>query len=223
MKKKLQFVVIGLGRFGESIARTLIEQKAEVLVVDQDEEKVNQAISYATHAIQMDATDEQALKSLGIRNFDVACVCMGDIQNSVLISLLCKEQGVPYVLAKVRSEIHSKLLDKVGVDRAVFPEREMGIRVAHNLLSPGILDFIELSPDYGIAELDVPELWANKSIVETDFRKRYGLNIVAIRHDDNDINVNPEPKDIILPGDTLIVIGSEEQIAKVDDVTSRHK
>ncbi|WP_302760327.1 potassium channel family protein, partial [Christensenella hongkongensis] len=152
---KKQYVVIGLGRFGTSVAKTLVDQDAEVLVIDANEEKINQALSYATHAVQADATDEQALKSLGIRNFDVACVCLGEIQSSIMAALICKDQGIDLVLVKAQSEVHAKVLYKMGVDKVVFPERDMGIRVAHNLLSSNILDFIELSEDYGIAELEV--------------------------------------------------------------------
>ncbi|MEG0630550.1 MAG: TrkA family potassium uptake protein, partial [Christensenellaceae bacterium] len=209
---KRQFVVIGLGRFGTSVAKTLVEQGAEVLVIDANEEKVNQSISYATHAVQADATDEQALKSLGIRNFDVACVCLGEIQSSIMAALICKEQGIGLVIVKAQSEVHAKVLYKMGVDKVVFPERDTGIRVAHNILSSNILDFIELSDDYGIAELEVHSSWADKTLVELDFRKKYGVNIIAIRHSDETININPMPNDIILVNDVIIVIGSEEQI-----------
>lgn len=223
MKYKKQFVVIGLGRFGTSVAKTLAEQNMDVLVIDNDEEKVNQAINYATHAIQADATDEQALMSLGIRNFDVACVCLTEIQDSIMISLILKEQGIKMVMAKARSDMHAKALSKIGVDRIVFPERDTGISIAHNLVSSNILDFIELSPDYGMAELGIMEEWKGKSIIELDFRRRYGFNIVAIKHSDMNININPMPKDVISEGDSIIVIGLDEQIAKFDDLVQKRR
>ena len=213
---KKQYVVIGLGRFGTSVAKTLVEQDAEVLVIDRDEEKVNEAINYATHAVQADATEEKSLKSLGIRNFDVACVCLGEIQSSIMAALICKEQGVGLVLVKAQSEVHAKVLYKMGVDKVVFPERDMGIRVAHNLLSSNILDFIELSDDYGIAELEVHPAWVGETLIDLDFRKKYGLNIIAIRQGDSQVNINPLPGDRINDGDALVVIGSEEQLGKME-------
>ncbi|MEG1990811.1 MAG: TrkA family potassium uptake protein, partial [Christensenella sp.] len=177
---KKQYVVIGMGRFGTSVAKTLVDQGADVLVIDGDEEKVDQAINFATHAVQADATDEQALKSLGIRNFDVACVCLGEIQSSIMAALICKEQGIDLVVVKAQSEVHAKVLYKMGVDKVVFPERDMGIRVAHNLISSSILDFIELSDDYGIAEIEVDDIWAEHTLIDLDFRKKYGVNIIAI-------------------------------------------
>ncbi len=213
---KKQYVVIGLGRFGTSVAKTLVDQDADVLVIDINEEKVDQAISFATHAVQADATDEQALKSLGIRNFDVACVCLGEIQSSIMAALICKEQGIDLVLVKAQSEVHAKVLYKMGVDKVVFPERDMGIRVAHNLISSNILDFIELSDDYGIAEIEALPVWVGKTLIDLDFRKKYGVNIIAIKGPENAINVSPLPGDVIADGDVLVVIGEEESISRLE-------
>lgn len=215
---KKQYVVIGLGRFGTSVAKTLVEQGADVLVIDKSEEKINDAMHYATHGVQADATDENALRSLGIRNFDVACVCLGEIQSSIMAALICKEQGIDLVLVKAQSEVHAKVLYKMGVDKVVFPERDMGIRVAHNLLSSNILDFIELSDDYGIAELEAHASWVGETLIDLDFRKKYGLSVIAIRHGETDVNVNPLPGDRISAGDVVIVIGSEEQISKLEEI-----
>ncbi len=218
---KKQYVVIGLGRFGTSVAKTLVDQDAEVLVIDANEEKINQALSYATHAVQADATDEQALKSLGIRNFDVACVCLGEIQSSIMAALICKDQGIDLVLVKAQSEVHAKVLYKMGVDKVVFPERDMGIRVAHNLISSNILDFIELSEDYGIAEIEVNPAWAGQSLIDLDFRKKYGVNIIALKRADGSVNVNPLPGDVIMADDILVILGSEEHISKLEQ--AEHK
>lgn len=221
MKEKKLFAVIGLGRFGTSIAQALVAQDAEVLVIDEDEEKINEAMSYATHAIQADATDEKVLTSLGIRNFDVVCVCLGEIQASIMVSMLCIEQGIKMLLVKAQSEIHAKVLYKIGVTKVVFPERDTGLRVAHNLVSSNILDFIELSPDYGIAEMQVPQPWEGKNLQELDFRKKYGLNIVAIRHKNDEINVSPLATDVLKKDDTMIVIGSEDQISHLQDLIAK--
>jgi len=220
---KKQFVVIGLGRFGTSLARTLVEQDVDVLVIDTDEEKINQAMSYATHAVQADATDEQAMESLGIRNFDVVCVCMAEIQSSVLVAMFCIEQGVPQILAKAGSDVHAKLLKRIGVNRVVFPERDTGIRVALSLIASNILDFIELSPDYGIAEMSVHEKWVGKNLLELDFRQRYGLNIIAIKHSDMDININPLATDILQADDRIVVVGSEDQFSKMDELVQKKR
>ena len=140
---KKQFVVFGLGRFGSSVATSLTQTGNDVLCVDTSEHLVDDIAPYVTHAVQADATDEKALKAIGTSNFDVAVVAIGgDIQASILITLLCKELGVKYVLVKAQSEIHAKVLEKIGADKIVFPERDMGIKVAHNLASENILDFI---------------------------------------------------------------------------------
>lgn len=220
---KKQFVVIGLGRFGSSLARTLVEQDVDVLVIDTDEEKINQAMSYATHAVQADATDEQAMESLGIRNFDVVCVCMTEIQSSVLVAMYCIEQNIPQILAKAQSDVHAKLLKRIGIHRVVFPERDTGIRVALSLISSSILDFIELSPDYGIAEMSVDESWVNKNLLELDFRKRYGLNIIAVKHTATDVNINPLATDTLLADDRIVVVGSEEQFSKMEELVHKKR
>ena len=134
-----------------------------------------------THAIQADATDEKTLRAIGIRNFDIAVVAIGqDIQSSILITLLCKESGL-YVLAKAQNELHSKLLYKIGADKVVFPERDMGIRVAQSLVTTNILDYIQLTPDYRIVEMEAIEAWENKSLKELDIRARYGISVLAIK------------------------------------------
>ncbi|CDF58472.1 potassium channel family protein [Thermobrachium celere] len=215
MKSK-QFVVIGLGRFGSSIAKTLYSLGHEVLAIDKDEEVVQDISEYVTHAVQADATDEATLKSLGIRNFDIAVVTIGsDVQSSVLVTLLVKELGVKYVIAKAQNELHAKVLYKIGADRVVFPERDMGVRVAHNLCSSNILDYIELSPDYSIMEVTALEEWENKTLKELNLRTRYGINIMAIKRD-NDINISPSAEDVIKKGDVLVVIGGTDDIKNIE-------
>ena len=157
-----QYVIIGCGRFGSSVAKTLYKMGHDVLAIDSNEEIVQYISEEVTHAIQADATDERVLKSLGIRNFDVAIITIGsNIQSSIMATLIVKELGVKYVVAKAHNEIHAKLLLKIGADRVVFPERDMGMRVAHNLVSSNILDYIELSPEYSIMEITPPNEWGN--------------------------------------------------------------
>jgi trk system potassium uptake protein TrkA len=211
---KKQFIVIGLGRFGHSVVKTLVDANADVLAIDIDEEKVDDVSEFATHAVAVDATDETALKALGLRNFDVAIVSVGDIQSSVLITLICKELGVKYVLVKAKDDLHAKVLFKIGADKIVFPERDTGIRVANNLLASNIIDFVEIFKNYGMLEISVPAEWVGKSLIELDIRKNYNMNIIAIKHE-SEINVNPAADDKLMEGDVVIVIGSEQDMNKI--------
>jgi TrkA-N domain./TrkA-C domain. len=213
---KKQFAVIGLGRFGISVAQTLYAMGHDVLAIDKDEEIIQSISDTVTHAVQADATDETALKTLGLRNFDVAVVTVGpDIQASILITLLCKEMGIKYVLTKAQNELHAKVLYKIGADRVVFPERDMGMRVAHNLVSSSILDYIELSPEYSLVEIAALPSWENKSLKDLDMRTRFGVNVMAIKHG-KQVNISPKGDDIIRRDDILVVIGSTEDIKQLE-------
>jgi len=212
-----QFVVLGLGRFGSSLARTLYGLGHDVLAVDKKEEAVQEISETVTHAVQADATDENTLRSLGLRNFDVAIVAIGsNIQSSILISLIVKELGVKHVVAKAQSELHAKLLYKIGADRVVFPERDMGLRLAHNLVSSNVLDFIELSSDYSIVEVVALNEWQGKTLKDLNFRRKYGLNVIAIKHN-GEMNVSPRAEDIIEENDVLVVIGENEGITRLEN------
>jgi len=216
-----QFVVIGLGRFGSSIAKTLYALGNDVLAIDQSEDIVQNISDNVTHAVQADATDENSLKSLGIRNFEVAVISIGsDIQSSIMVTLLVKEMGVKYVIAKAQNELHAKVLYKIGADRVVFPERDMGVRVAHNLVSSNILDYIELSPDYSIVEIAALSQWEGKTLREINMRSRYGINIMAIKRQGG-INVSPVADDEIYQGDVLVVIGSTEELNKIEKIKTK--
>ncbi len=217
MKSK-QFIVIGLGRFGQSVAKTLFQMGYDVLAVDEDEDAVQEIADSVTHAVQMDATDEYALRTLGIRNFDIAVVSIGtNIQSSIMVTLNLKEAGIKKVVAKATNDMHAKLLNKIGADRVVLPEMDMGVRVAHNLVSANILDVIELSPDYSIVEITAPNQWFNQEIKDIDARAKYGINIMAIKSED-DINVSPRASDMIRDGDVLVVIGSIEDLSKIESL-----
>lgn len=219
MNKK-QFVVIGLGRFGSSIAKTLYSLGHDVLAIDSDEDIIQDISDSVTHAVQMDATDEGALKGIGIRNFDVAVVTIGEnVQSSVMITLTLKEMGVKYIIAKAHNELHSKVLNKVGADRVILPEKDMGVRVAHNLVSTNILDYIELSPDYSIVEIISPEDWHYRSLNDLNVRENYGINVMAIKRN-NKINITPRADDIIEPGDIIVTIGGSEDLNKLEGMIS---
>lgn len=215
--KLKQFAVLGLGRFGSSLAKTLYELGHDVLAVDRSEDVVQDISDSVTHAIQADATDESTLRSLGLRNFDVAVVTIGsDIQASILVTLIVKELGIKYIVAKAQSELHAKVLYKIGADRVVFPERDMGVRVAHNLVSTNILDFIELSSDYSIIEMAALPEWKDKTLVQLNMRGKYGINVIAIRRG-GEINVSPKAEDRIEDNDVLVVVGDNDGISKLED------
>ena len=206
------YVVIGCGRFGSSVAKTLYSLGHEVLAIDKNEEKIQNIAEQVTHAVEADCTDENVLKSLGIRNFDVAVISIGsDIQSSIMATLICKELGVQYVLCKAQNELQAKVLYKIGADRVVFPERDMGIRVAHNLVSQNVLEYIELDPHYSIAEIVAPSKWIGKTIGQLDLRANYGITVMAVKQGIN-INISPEADDVLKAGDILVVIGKNEQI-----------
>jgi trk system potassium uptake protein len=219
MRKK-QFVVIGLGRFGASVAKTLFDLGNDVLAIDLNEDLVQEIADGVTHAVELDATDEGALRSLGVRNFDLAVITIGsDIQASVMVTLLVKELGVKYIIAKAHNELHAKVLYKIGADRVVLPEKDMGVRVAHNIVSTNILDFIELSPEYSIAEIVSPKDWHGKTLRELNIRAKYGINIMAIKKDNN-VNISPGAHDVIDPGDVLVAIGGTDDLNRFENMIS---
>lgn len=206
MKNKL-FAVIGIGRFGEALIGELTRMGYEVLAVDIDEERVNDAVDIATHAVQVDAIDEQALKSLGIRNFDCAVVAIGsNVQSNILTTIILKEMGVPKVVAKAQNALHGKVLEKIGADLVIYPERDMAIKTARMLVSRNFLEQIALSQEYGIVELFTPEIFAGRSLTQLQLRKKHRLTILAIRRGSNVI-IAPPPDEIIIKGDVLVALG----------------
>ncbi|WP_303740799.1 potassium channel family protein [Lutispora saccharofermentans] len=214
-----QFVVIGIGRFGGALAKRLYDIGHEVLAVDIDEELIQRISDKVTHAIAADATDENVLRSLGVRNFDVGVVAIGDdIQSSIITTLMLKEMGLKYIVAKAQNEVHAKVLKKLGADRVVFPERDMGIRVAHNLIATNILDIIELSPDYSLLEFEVFPSWIGENLKDLNLRAKYGINVLAIKNnnDNGSINVSPKAQETIKAGDILVVVGSNEDLLKLE-------
>lgn len=216
--KNRSFAVLGLGRFGSSVANTLISMGYEVLAVDKNEENINNISEDITHAVLGDVTDEKVLHGLGLRNFDVAIVAIGeDLQASVLVTLLLKEIGIKHILAKAQSELHSRLLYKVGADRVVLPEKDMGVRVAHSLASTKIIDLIELSSDYNIAEIIPPQGWAGNSLKELNLRAKYGINVIAVKQNCS-IIISPKADYVINEGDLLVIIESNTDLEKLEKI-----
>ncbi|MBO9130341.1 TrkA family potassium uptake protein [Bacillus sp. 165] len=213
MKKK-EFAVIGLGRFGGSICRELSQLGMEVMAIDVDEDRVNEFSSIASHAVIADSTDEMVLKSLGIRNFDHVVVAIGDnIQASILTALILKELGVQNITVKAQNDYHEKVLRKIGADQIVHPERDMGKRIANNIASSNVLDYLELSDDHSIVEIKANEKLNSQSLQQLDIRAKFGLNIVAIKRN-KEINVSPKATEAIRTGDILIVIGGDADVAR---------
>lgn len=209
---KRQYAVIGLGRFGSSLARELMTLGYEVLGIDKYEEKVNDIEAYLTHAIVAETTDEEVLRSVGIRNMDCVIVAIGDsIQASILTTIILKDLGVKNVVVKALSEQHGRVLEKLGVDRIIYPERDMGIRVAHQLANPNLLDYIELSKEYTVAELVIPKALSGKTLKELDPRARYGCSVVAIHREDKMIVV-PAGNELVQEKDVMVLIGKKKQI-----------
>lgn len=211
-----QFIVVGLGRFGTSVAKTLFQMGHDVLAIDNDEEVVQHISEYVTHAVQADATDENSLRALGIRNFDVAVITIGaDIQSSIMATLIVKELGIKYVVSKAQNEMHAKVLYRIGADRVVFPERDMGMRVAHNLVASNILDYIELAPEYSIMEITPLDEWDGRTLLDINIRSKFGINVMAIKSSNDEINVSPAADYVINMEDIMVVIGHNNDLKKL--------
>jgi trk system potassium uptake protein TrkA len=214
-KKNRTFGVIGLGRFGYHVARTLAQGGAEVIACDVDEEKVREISEYVSLAYVLDATDAKALKESGIANVDVAVVSVGEnIEASILIVVQLKELGVKEIVAKAVNPLHGKVLEKLGVDRVVYPEKEMAIRVAHSLLAGEFIEEIPIGEKHSLFELKAFDFMLGKTLRELDVRKRFGVSVLAIKRGENLI-VNPMGDEKILPGDILVVLGTTEQLSNM--------
>ena len=222
--KKQTFAVIGLGRFGGSVCKTLADAGQEVLAIDKYESRVNDYKDIATQAVVADAQDEDVLRSLGIRNVDHVIVAIGeDIQASILVTLMVKEQGVKYVTAKAQNEYHAKVLEKLGVDRVVHPERDMGVRIGRSLTSKNMVDYLDLDANFKLAEILItnPE-FVGKSLAEMDFLDRYGLNVIALAHSRQEM-VLPSAGDVLTENDSILVAGPTRAIDKFEELMQKGK
>ncbi|UZQ53179.1 TrkA family potassium uptake protein [Trichothermofontia sichuanensis B231] len=212
-----QFAVIGLGRFGRAVCQTLHNLGYEVLGIDNNQRLVDQALhdGVVAHALQLDSTEPSALEEASIADFDTVIVAIGNyIQESIITTLNLKEAKVPHVVAKASSEIHGKLLERVGADLVVFPEREMGCQLARALTKPRILDRFELDPDNSIVEVVVPERFDNKTLADLDLRRNYGISVLAIGADQK-FQINPQPQQKLVKGQIMVVIGSNRDIDRL--------
>ena len=214
-KRVKQYIVVGLGRFGRAIAETLCQDGAEVLGVDCHMDLVEDMRDVLTHTIQMDAMDRDALETLGVQDFDIVFVTMGsDIRASGTIVLLLKELGARHVIAKAHDEFHGRMLEKLGADQVLFPERDMGRRVAHSLISGNVIEFMELSTQYSMAEIRPKPEWIGKTLEALAMRSRMDINVVAIRNGDA-VNAMPQSDTRISEGDVMLVVISENALKKM--------
>ncbi len=214
MEKKLQFFVAGLGRFGKSVAVTLDKMGYDVMAMDIDEGVVQDLSDELGYIVCADASEEKNLLAIGAGNADVAVVGIGDLAASLMTTLLLKELGVGRIVVKALDELHGKMLRKIGADKVIYSEKEMGIRVAHNLTSEGIVDYIELSDDITVVSIHVPEDWIGKNLIQADVRKKYNITVVAIRRGEETF-INPRPDQVMNAEDTLIILGEAGDIKEV--------
>ena len=215
MQKKRTYAVFGLGRYGIAVARELVDNGKEVIAVDCDQRLVNNAAAYLPVCKCGDITDAEVISRLGIGSIDTVIVCMAsNLEASVMAVTLCKEAGVPMVIAKCANEMQQKILLRVGADKVVFPENESGIRLAKNLLSSGCVDMVSLAKNVAMIELDVKPEWAGKNLIELNLRKKYSINVVAVRQGEM-VSVDIDPHAALEETDKLIVIANTEKLAKL--------
>jgi trk system potassium uptake protein TrkA len=225
--KRKQFGVIGLGRFGSAMAMTLTELGHDVIGVDGDELRVQQLADVMTHALQIDATDEKALRAAGIQDVDVAIVSIGEnIESSLLVVMQLRDLGIKTIVAKAVTPLHGRILEKLGVSRVIFPEREMAIRIAHSLVLPNVIDYIELSRDFSIVEVPAPDAFVGRTLKQLELRPRLGLTLIAIKRQSGDsgavvTNIAPAADEAILSGDVLALLGSNERLNQLDQLLAR--
>jgi len=213
---KRDYAVIGLGRFGGSVCRELSLEGMPVLAIDLNENRINEFKNIASHAVIADATDEATLKELGINNIDHVIVAIGDnIQASILTTVMLSDMGIKKITVKAQNDYHERILKKIGAHQVVHPERDMGKRIAHSIISNNILDYLELSDEHSIVEVKAGEKMVGKTLAELGIRAKYGCNVVAIKSGD-DINVSPGAQLRLQADDILIVVGSNDDISKFE-------
>lgn len=223
-----QFVVIGAGKFGASVAVTLSQKGHSVLLIDNNLERVQELSDIVTKAVQLDAIDEKSIRTLGLQNFDVAIVAIGrqSLEDSVLVTMMLKEMGVGTVIAKATNEAHGRILTRVGADKVVFPERDMGIRLANSLTTTSLMDHLDIAPGYSVAEIKPSRELIGKAIKESDIKSKHGIQIIAVKSIqpnidekgesviEEKINILPDASTVIEKDDVLLVLGKDEDLDK---------
>lgn len=213
------YIVFGCGKFGSSVAKTLSELGNEVMVVDVNLDFIEDIADYVTTAIQCDVMDESATSEMGLKNFDAAVVAIGtNFEAAIMSTVLAKEAGIEYIVAKATSNRQALILKKLGADKIIFPERDMGVRVAHNLSASNLMDFIQLSPDYSIAEFLCPVTWVGKNLKQLNVRSKYKVTVLAIERGNDDIKIDPYPDSLLQEGDVLVLLGKDEDIKEIEKI-----
>lgn len=207
-----QYIVIGAGRFGTSLATSLVEAGQEVMVIDDDEKVIQQLSEVMDNVAIVNATDESALRNIGLRNFDVAIVCIGtDLRASIMATLLAKDLGVPYVISKATDKLQADVLRKIGADRVVFPEHDMGVKLSKALTFDNLVDYMQLDDTHSIFELTVPSSWVGSNLKELSVRKKYAINVVGIKRGDK-FEVPANPNKVFEEDDIIVIVGNTKLI-----------
>ncbi|MDP6072634.1 MAG: TrkA family potassium uptake protein [SAR202 cluster bacterium] len=218
---KRQIAVMGLGRFGSSVATSLYNLGHDVLAIDKDETRVQGIMGQATHALTGDCTNDAVLKELGISDYHAAVVAIGsDVVSSIMASVLLKTMGVPYVVSRAHNELHGNTLERIGVDKVVYAEEEMGNRLAHSMFNPNVEEYLEITPNFGISKLKIPPQFVNMSLKELGFsspRNKYGLVVLAIRRG-KDITLNPDTDDRLRADDWLVLAGRDDMLDRLEAI-----
>ena len=212
--RRKQFLVAGLGLFGTSVALTLQQMGYEVYTLDSEESLVQDLSTQLNYVVCGDASDKKTLQSLPLEDIDVAVVAIGNVERNMMCTMLLKELGIKQVVAKAIKNLHGAMLNKIGADKVVYAERDMGERVAHNLISAGVMDYIELSSEISVMSLAIPAEFVGKNLIEADLRRRYDVNVVAIKRDGRTI-VNPKAQEVFQPEDEIIVLGTHEGVKRM--------
>ena len=209
------YIVVGMGRFGSEVARQLHQMRCEVIAMDVSDDLIQQISPYVTHAVVGDAQDKELLRALGVTDMDCAIIAIGDdLAASVLVTMNMKELGVPHVICKAHDATYRKVLEKLGADRVIIPEQEQAQRLAKSLSAPNVLDYIELSDEYGIIEMPAPESWLGKDLRQLNVRAKLGVSILAIRRGGK-MHVSPAPDTAFIKEDILVVLGGSQALRKV--------
>ncbi|MDP7226548.1 MAG: TrkA family potassium uptake protein [SAR202 cluster bacterium] len=218
---KRQIAVMGLGRFGSSVATSLYNLGHDVLAIDKEETRVQGIMGQATHALTGDCTNDAVLKELGISDYHAAVVAIGsDVVSSIMASVLLKTMGVPYVVSRAHNELHGNTLERIGVDKVVYAEEEMGNRLAHSMFNPNVEEYLEITPNFGISKLKIPPQFVNMSLKELGFsspRNKYGLVVLAIRRG-KDITLNPDTDDRLRADDWLVLAGRDDMLDRLEAI-----
>ena len=212
--RRKQFLVAGLGLFGTSVALTMQQMGYEVYTLDSEESLVQDLSTQLNYVVCGDASDKKTLQSLPLEDIDVAVVAIGNVERNMMCTMLLKELGIKQVVAKAINNLHGAMLNKIGADKVVYAERDMGERVAHNLISAGVMDYIELSSEISVMSLAIPAEFVGKNLIEADLRRRYDVNVVAIKRDGRTI-VNPKAQEVFQPEDEIIVLGTHEGVKRM--------